>query len=345
VTVGSKRLYDDPDNTDHDSEENGFHAVILAKQRRDDEEIGSEAIMTAPHSITAEAVIDRFIDTIRRMVTPPELSLMSVLPAAAPGQLQIKSSDKYGSLPDCCVAGDTETEILEATSEAARINHAIARIRQDIQDYLPGARFLLPVSSSDGQILAGVLGGAGKGLIVTAGATALEAYQVLREKLNLRSSRMRIVELMVATLGGLQRLGFDLRGSTSLMEQAGVTTQAIVEAARLRLQDAGVSTVLTEHELCGVPGCPILGVSLDVCRAVENLFAISSRVELWQLVALAREAKSITYAMTWGTPGAIAVVDEACLKGAVLEQVLKQVDLFIDSCRLADEMEKGTGRG
>lgn len=298
--------------------------------------------MTVQEAVTAEDVKNRFAETLRGMEETPAVTVTSVELTAAPAEFRIRSEDKYGALPCLKISGD-ENRVLEAAAEAARLSCRIALIRRVIQEQFPGGRFLQSVLSADAHVLVGICGISGKGLIVAAAETSLLAYQALRTKLEPSSGMMRTAELMVASITDPRGMYVGAQGIVLLGECAGIAAEAVATIAQERLRNAGIPFLAKEAEL--KPGCSVLGVCLNVLRVAADLFAISSRVELWQLVSLTRQPETQTCAITWCTTPEIETATGVRLNEVVAERTQKQLDFFIDSYQLANCLEKGAGEG
>lgn len=294
--------------------------------------------------VTAEDIRGRFLEVLQKLPAGPSITLLSVEPSPNVGFFRIKSADPYGALPDCCVFDVDGTDVSRLTIEAAVITHRIAEIRREIQEHLPGGRFLVPFPFVKGPAIAGVFGIPGKGLVIATADTILEAYEALRLKLDPWSGSLRVAEVIVATLGMLPALYFAIDDADLPTDKAAFPAPAIAATVRATLRSAGVRVVDSEAELWGIPGGAVLSARLNVCKATENVLAVSSRLELWQMVAPAHKTALRTFGITWCTPTRIKASRADQVNEAIFEEIRKLTDFFIDSYRVADGMEKGAGR-
>lgn len=126
-------------------------------------------------------------------------------------------------------------------------------------------------------------------------------------------------------------------GLTPRDEQAGISVDAITAIIQTHLSKQGIPVAKTLGEINQVPGSPLLVIQLSVSMPAEQLFITASRVELWQIVTPASSPALQTFAVTWLTPIAVAVADGASVNAVILDRALKQLELFVESYRYANE--------
>jgi hypothetical protein len=288
--------------------------------------------MSESLTVTAEEIGTAFNDHVRFYRKPPILSIESVESLAPREGFRIQARDLYGPLPESeIITRGEHSRIIEAIKETATLTYAVARVRQEIQDCFSGCTFLVTLFGEEHEKFAGVTRDSGKAPIVAGGRDYLDAYISLREKL-VDSSGMKIVsDRMIQTLFGLNSIFLAASGLSGQGEEGA----AIFDIAATQLEKAGIRVVKDEKELARYE-LPVLLIRVDLLHRPDGYTAISMRLELWQMVSPARSQELKTAAITWLTPAAIEVTKSDTVNAAILEVLLKQLELFIESHRYAN---------
>ena len=130
------------------------------------------------------------------------------------------------------------------------------------------------------------------------------------------------------TLRGLKGVKVLIEELSSDIEKAGLARNQIQEIAETKLRKAGIR-VLTQEECYKTPGEPYLyiNINLNPGKAGEEKYAYSIDIGVIQNVALERDPKQKTYAVTWSTGGVGSIGREFLSR--LQESVEDLVSIFI----------------
>jgi hypothetical protein len=136
------------------------------------------------------------------------------------------------------------------------------------------------------------------------------------------------------TLKGLKGVLVVVTGISAEAERDGLKKSDLLADVEDRLRQAGIR-VLSRGERFQAPGLPHLYVRfIDQKRSDMELYAISIAVHLEQQVRLARDAKVLVPAETWGMTGVVSVGAKELQN--VRHLVVEYVDMFIEAMNAAN---------
>jgi len=133
------------------------------------------------------------------------------------------------------------------------------------------------------------------------------------------------------TLAGLDGVQVWVGSTPDGAQRDGLDTVQLRTDVELKLRQAGIP-VLSEQQSLSKVGAPGLALRLDVFRNPGiPLYAFRVKVEVQQVVRLARNPTLIVRAATWSSTGDIGTVGQTTLGSYVRETVRDQMDQFINA--------------
>lgn len=133
------------------------------------------------------------------------------------------------------------------------------------------------------------------------------------------------------TLTGLRVLGVHVEPLDADAERRGLAADDLRADVESKLAGAGLTVVPPPKLFNDVLGAPFL--HLDVMTLeVEERYAYSVRLELWQAVRLLRDPAVQSMAVTWRATPLIGTVATGALAG-LRQSVASVVDQFIADCQ------------
>lgn len=133
------------------------------------------------------------------------------------------------------------------------------------------------------------------------------------------------------TLTGLRVLGVHVEPLDADAERRGLAADDLRADVESKLAGAGLTVVPPPKLFNDVLGAPFL--HLDVMTLeVEERYAYSVRLELWQAVRLLRDPAVQSMAVTWRATPLIGTVATGALAG-LRQSVASVVDQFVTDCQ------------
>ena len=135
------------------------------------------------------------------------------------------------------------------------------------------------------------------------------------------------MEAFRETLVGLTGVNVQVAPMNADAERDDLTPSDLKEEVESRLRESGIR-VFTQTELfSAAPGTPFLHLDVSTLR-LNDFYAYSIRLDLWQAVRLMRDPTIQSLAVTWTTSGVIGTVSATSLSD-VRDAVRPVVDEFI----------------
>jgi hypothetical protein len=147
------------------------------------------------------------------------------------------------------------------------------------------------------------------------------------------------MEAWRATLAGLTAVNVQVEPINADAERDGLTRADLAADVEAALGAARIEVVTTAELFAETIDTPVLHLDL-MTVFLEDSYAYSLRLELWQAVRLLRDPGVRALAMTWSGPQLVGVV--ADVRVAELRKVVRAaVDEFTRDCRAAGAARDG----
>lgn len=141
-----------------------------------------------------------------------------------------------------------------------------------------------------------------------------------------------------ATLAGLGRIDVVIQGPPEEIEKDGLTGQQLRTDVELRLRKSGIRVGTTEEHEKDIAGGTPLSVQANIIKNGAGIYAYFIKIELIQVVFVARDSAIVTVAPTWGV-GTIGTTDKENLRN-IREAVTDQTDRFINAYLTANPVKR-----
>jgi hypothetical protein len=147
--------------------------------------------------------------------------------------------------------------------------------------------------------------------------------------------RRMFAEVLRSTLAGLKAVHVAVEPVNEDAERDGLRQAALAATAEAALRARGLCVVDATELFADVPGTPVLHVDVMTVHLDEQ-YAYSVRLELWQAVRLVRTDGAQTLAITWSAPQLVGSV-AASRVSDLCDVVREAADGFATECRAASD--------
>lgn len=149
----------------------------------------------------------------------------------------------------------------------------------------------------------------------------------------MRRRRSIAAEALRATLAELPGVLVQVEPLNADAERDGLTRDALQADVETALREAGMAAYTQTALVAQVPGTPVLRVDVMTIH-LDDRYAYSVRLELWQAVTLARAPDVEALALTWSAPQVVGTVAAENIS-ELRDAVRSEATAFVEECRVA----------